>query len=368
MKQLVALCFLFCQTALGQTVIVTELAELPSTIYETSGLENGPDGCFWTHNDSGNGPQLYCVDTTGTIQRTVSIFGDQNTDWEELTKDNDGNLYIGNCGNNELNRTDLRIVKVPSVDTCTATTYVTDTIRFSYPDQVNFPPAGDYGNFDMEAMFWHQDSLHLFSKDRSDPSTGFTKHYTLPTEGGSYTANLVDSFEVENPSFFLAITAADINEDGTEMVLLSADKIWLFNNFNSTNYFGGDVSVLNLSVFSQKEGICYRNGFLYITDEQSFGLGGKIYRVDTRLFVSVEEREEPFCIKAIYNHDYTLDKVILRNDSPTGWKLFSSDGKLIQTGSSSTQILRNEFLAPAGIYVLQLARKGNATSSNMLKL
>ena len=368
MKQVLSLSLFISQFAFAQTVIVTELADLPGIIYETSGLENGPDDCFWTHNDSDNGEFLYCVDTTGTIQRTVTVFGDENDDWEEIAKDEQGNLYIGNFGNNDLNRNDLRIVKIPSIDTCTGITFVTDTIHFSYPDQLNLPPVGDYGNFDMEAMFWHEDSLHLFSKDRSDPSTGYTKHYTLPTQSGTYIANFVDSFETEHPSFFLAITAADIREDGEEMVLLSADRVWLFSNYIGTNYFGGDVTVLDLSVFSQKEGISYRNGFLYITDEQSFGLGGKIYRVDTRLFVGVEN-EYRTAPRVIYSADLELEKILFSSRTEKEWRLLDLDGRRVQESSFCTdQVLRSEFTTLGGVYILQVLENKQLKSATIIRL
>ncbi|MGB0918293.1 MAG: T9SS type A sorting domain-containing protein, partial [Flavobacteriales bacterium] len=239
---------------------------------------------------------------------------------------------------------------------------------FSYPDQFNFPPVGNYGNFDLEAMFWHQDSLHLFSKDRSDPSTGYTKHYTLPTQSGTYVANLVDSFQTNHPSFFLAITAADINEDESEVVLLSADKIWLFSNFAGTNYFGGDVAVLDLSVFSQKEGICYRNGFLYITDEESFGLGGKISRINTGLFVSIKEEPKEQSPLVIYNSDFRLERVVLSNSTEVEWQLFSTEGRLVQSGSALGAIGRNDLINQTGVYVLQISENGTPTSATIIRL
>jgi hypothetical protein len=349
--------FLFVLTGLNsaaQTLIVQELCDLPSAVSETSGLENGPNGWFWTHNDSDSPEVLYCVDTLGNLQRTVTVVGDPNVDWEEIAKDNAGNLYIGNFGNNSLNRTDLHIVKIPSIDTCTSVAYVTDTIHFSYPDQYEFPPNGSYGNFDMEAMFWHQDLLHLFSKDRSNPSTGYTKHYTLPTLGETYSATLVDSFETGHTSFVLAVTAADISENGDEMVMLSADKIWLFSNFSGTDYFGGTAYSLNLEVFSQKEGICFRNGYMYISDEESFGLGGKLYRIHPALFVDVNEELDDNAVKAVYTENLTLDRIQLNGAKKANWKLYDLDGKLLKHGVSVGAIKREQLTPKTGVYVVRI--------------
>lgn len=342
-------------TSNAQTPVIVELCNLPSAVSESSGLENGPNGWFWTHNDSGNNAELYCVDTAGVLQRTVAVVGDVNTDWEEIAKDQDGNLFIGNFGNNALNRTDLRIVKIPSIDTCTISAHVTDTIRFTYPDQSSFPPNGSYGNFDMEAFFFYQDSLHLFSKDRSDPGTGYTKHYVLPSVGGTYQALLKDSFLTQATSFVFAVTAADISEDGNQAVLLSSNKIWLFRNFNGTQFFDGDVAELNLSVFSQKEGICFRNDFLYITDEKSFGMGGKMYRLHPDVFVSIEERAPALSVKPVYNTSGLLQEIHLPGTEVYIWKLLSTDGKLLQTGSARDTLSASAFHQNPGLYIIQIS-------------
>ena len=359
------------QSAFSQSPIITELCELPSSVLETSGLENGPNDWFWTHNDSGNPAELYCVDTLGTIQRTVSVFGDANVDWEELAKDEQGNLYIGNFGNNSLNRTDLRVVKIPSIDTCTGTIYVTDTIRFSFPDQSSFPPNGTYGNFDMEAMFYCQNELHLFSKDRSDPSEGYTKHYTLPTSNGTYVASLIDSFQTGHANYIFAVTAADISENGVRMAMLSSNKIWLFSNYSGTDFFGGTVSALSLSVFSQKEGICFKNGFLYVTDEESFGLGGRMYRIDPDVFVSVSDESEKLETQPVYDSALQLQQINIGTASEQSleWQVLDLNGKLVASGRiDGTAIMRKELPQLNHLCVLRVFSANGAATAVMIKL
>jgi len=365
MNQFLLLLWLLAFTfnvAFAQIPIITELCNMPTEVLETSGLENGPNDWFWTHNDSGNPAELFCVDTTGTIQRTISVVGDANIDWEEIAKDNQGNLYIGNFGNNSLNRTNLRVVKIPSIDTCTGTAYVTDTINFTYPDQNSFPPSGSYGNFDMEAMFHYQNQLHLFSKDRSNPATGYTKHYTLPEVGGTYVAALVDSVAAGHTSFVFSVTAADISEDGSQMALLSSDRIWLFSNFSGTDFFGGDVSELTLSVFSQKEGICFRNDFMYVTDEASFGLGGKMYRIDPSVFVSAVEESAEIDVRPIYDSSLNLVEFQLPLNQPCEWQLFNTNGKVLQTGTSVNSLNATEFKKKSGMYVIRMSFGGSQKS------
>jgi len=358
--------FLVISNVYAQTAVVEQLCELPSEILETSGLENGPNDWFWTHNDSGNPAELYCIDTLGVVQRVVSVVGDSNTDWEDLTKDNEGNLYIGNFGNNNLNRPDLRIVKIPSIDTCTSTAIVSDTILFTYPDQDEFPPSGSYGNFDMEAFFWFEDSLHLFSKDRSTPSTGYSKHYRLPAVNGTYVAELVDSIYTGSSNFLTAITAADISENGDTVVLLNADHIWLISDFVGTDFSAGNVSELALGSFTQKEAVVFRNDFLYVTDEQEpfFNTGGNLYRVHPEVFMGVSESNNQIDYQPVYDQQQRLIEIRLSNAEKIKWKLLNLDGRLMQEGENVEKILAPDFTITNGVYVIQLF--GNSGSSAML--
>ena len=360
--------FFWTLSGYAQTLFVTELAELPSSIHETSGLVNGPNDWFWTHNDGGNPSEIHCIDTNGIIQRTVTVSGDVNIDWEDIAKDDDGNLYIGNFGNNGLNRTDLRIVKIPNVDTCTVACAVTNTIAFTYPDQYDFPPNGDYGNFDMEAMLWFQDSLHLFSKDRSSPSTGYTKHYRLPSMAGTYQAELIDSLNTGSTNFINAITAADISDDGQQVVLLNAENIWLITGFQGSDFFSGNVSELSLGSLTQKEGICFRYGFIYLTDEREpfFGTGGKLYRLHPGVFVGLDERQTDLQIEPIYLQDLTLKEIRLGNIS-VDWSLLTADGILLKSGKSKTRITAKELDVAAGIYVIQLS-SANGKKAMLVRL
>lgn len=354
----------------AQTLILNQLCSLPSEVTETSGLENGPNGCLWTHNDSGNGATLYCVDTTCTIVRTVSITDATNSDWEDLTKDDQGNMYIGDFGNNALSRTDLRIYIVPAIDAAVGSAAVSDTILFSYPDQLNFPPAGNYGNFDMEAMVCYNDSLYLFSKDRSNPSTGYTKRYRLPTDGGTYIAELIDSFETGHTSFIFSISAADLSEDNSQLVLLNSDRLWLFSNYSGSDFFGGNVAELEFGSFTQKEGIVFRNGFIYLTDENSFGFGGNLYRVHPSLLVSIDELSDQVEIRPVYNADMRLVEVHFSNElRNASWQLFSLDGKLMKSGNVENSILTAEEIGiGSGVYVLRSAIDKRSVKALMVRL
>jgi hypothetical protein len=235
------------------------VTNLSHKINETSALLI-INGQLWTLNDSGNQPEIYCIDSTnGSVLRTVVIMNAVNTDWESMAQD-DFNVYIGDFGNNAGNRKDLRILKIAKAELLNP---VIDSVRagyiyFKYPDQIDFTHASNRNNFDCEAFFCHNDSLHLFSKNWSDLHT---KHYVLPVDTGNYIARLTERFKVDG-----LITDASINTKGN-IVLLGYKNIkgrrytcfaWLLKGFVGSEFLAGEKRRLELGSalrMGQTEGI-----------------------------------------------------------------------------------------------------------------
>lgn len=93
--------------------------ELPDQVKETSGLLFFK-GKIITHNDSGDSANLYELDSlNGNLLRTINITNATNVDWEDIAEDNT-HIYIGDFGNNNGNRTDLKIYKILKSDLRTA--------------------------------------------------------------------------------------------------------------------------------------------------------------------------------------------------------------------------------------------------------
>ena len=100
--------FISCQN-FGQLNI---LADLPNELKEVSGTEVLTNSnLIWMINDGGNKSTLYGVSEKGKIKKEIEIKA-KNTDWEDLTTDEKGTIYIGNFGNNTNSRKNLRILKI----------------------------------------------------------------------------------------------------------------------------------------------------------------------------------------------------------------------------------------------------------------
>jgi len=275
MNKLLILFFLIvynCDT--GNLNIV---ADLPKILDEVSGTETTWDSnLIWTLNDSGNKSKIYGLNKNGSIITEIKINA-KNNDWEDLTSDKKGNLYIGDFGNNMNRRTNLAILKINKNALATDHKINVDRILFKYPNQTKFPPKKDRMHFDSEAFFYYNEHLYLFTKSRVKHDFGRTNLYKIPATPGFHVAEYINSFNsCSDPGCW--ITSADISDDGNIVSLLSPKSVFTFTNFTNDDFFNGTVKQYDFSVLSQKEGVCFKtNETLYITDEKAHGEGGNLY-------------------------------------------------------------------------------------------
>lgn len=263
-----------CQN-FGQLTLV---ADLPKSLNEVSGVESLKNSNhIWIINDGGNKAKLYRISKKGKIKKDVLI-ETKNRDWEDLTFDDKGNLYIGDFGNNENKRKNLRILKLKKKHLKRKTTKV-EKIEFRFENQKNFPPKKKNMYFDCEAFFYFNNHLYLFTKSRVHKKYGKTFLYKIPAKEGKHKAKLIGEFE-NCTDMKCWITSADISDDGKKVALLSQKNILIFTDFTSDNFLSGKLKTIALEHQTQKEGICFKdNNTVLITDEKARGEGGNLYEL-----------------------------------------------------------------------------------------
>jgi len=137
----VAIAFILfaCQNA-PETLI--EIYQLPKKLKEVSGIiYTDEDNLFWTLEDSGNSNKIYGLNAeNGTVEKAITIENTLNIDWEDITKDAEGNLYIGDFGNNDNIRKDLCIYKINKSTLHQGIATPDYKFSFFYPEQKEFPP------------------------------------------------------------------------------------------------------------------------------------------------------------------------------------------------------------------------------------
>lgn len=252
----------------------------PKSLKEVSGIQKVLNSdLIWTIEDSGNENEIYGLDLNGDIKNTLVIKDLKNLDWEDLTSDKQGNLYIGDFGNNNNTRQDLAIYKIASDSLQSKTTNTSYKVSFYYPEQTAFPPKKSKYFYDCESFFEMNGNFYLFTKNRSKGFDGTTLLYKVPNKAGNHKAILLGKYKTCGTYSTCSITSAAISPDSKKVVLLSHNKIWLFENFTGDAFFSGKNTILDLADYTQKEGLCFKdNTTVYISDEKTKSIGGNLYQ------------------------------------------------------------------------------------------
>ncbi|MFH6968567.1 SdiA-regulated domain-containing protein [Flavobacterium sp. FlaQc-28] len=255
------------------------LYSLPKKLKEVSGITYFPEtNLLYTLEDSGNKNVVYALNAEGKLAKTITISNAVNVDWEDITKDKKGNLYIGDFGNNDNERKDLCIYKVDKTQLDKDVASAEYKISFSYPEQTEFPPKKKEMFYDVEGFFEHDGYFYLFTKNRSKGFDGTAFIYKIKNAKGTQKAVKIGEFKTCDNYNHCVLTSATISPDGKKVALLSHDKIVLFKDFKGDLFHKGTQTEIELNHFSQKEAVVFKdNNTLLIADEKANKTGGNVY-------------------------------------------------------------------------------------------
>lgn len=254
------------------------LGKFPNKLSEVSGIVTYNEEAAWVIEDNGNKDEIYLVNLNATLIKKFKVKDAKNRDWEDLTTDKKGNLYIGDFGNNDNSRKNLAIYKLPNPTTEKGDKIPSEKITFNYAEQKNFPPDANNMVYDAEAFFHWKDHLYIFTKDRSRPYLGKTLVYQIPDKKGDYEAKLVGSFVLCKEPDHCSVTGADISEDGSTIALIGYGYLYLAENFDIKAISDTQFESIYLKHETQIESICFLNdSTLLIADEQSKTKGRNLY-------------------------------------------------------------------------------------------
>lgn len=338
-------------------VSLTEIGLLSTIAHETSGLSyiyNSSNGNFeiWTHNDFQNTDSIYSFLPTDLLneERIIDV-GLPNFDWEDMTTDDAGNLYVGNFGSSNGNT--KAVIKMPDPNSYSGNPPAgsVENISFDFPTN---------GYQDIEGMIHLNDSLFLFVKRVSnanpDLMTGVTYVLGIPDypepAGANWTAKLVNEFTTqldpaEGDALF-RVTAADISPDKNVLVMLSQQRLWIFSCFEGSDFFGGEVQYVEY-VNNQKEGIGFLNNHeVYISKEGKIGSG----TVPKMFYLDISKWIDDSCKNCDKNFNGNFE-----NDE-FGWKLNEFNGAEGSFNVINNEAVVNITTAGSSNWHLSLRQKG----------
>ena len=242
-------------------------------IDEGSTLEISPnyEGVFWTLNDSGDSARIFALNEKGEAvipfwikeYKGIKIYDAYNRDWECLTFDEKGYMYIIDAGNNYNYRRDLAFYKLSEPNpNFNDETGIIGKYPFYCEDQKKFPPPEEEMNFDLEACYFDSGKLFLISKNRGK---GPAKIYVLenPLPNFDNKASVFRLFDFES-----MVTDASVSKDGKYLAVLTYDYIWLFEKKDG-DFFKGKFYKKKINL-GQAEGISFYQNKLIISNEKRF--------------------------------------------------------------------------------------------------
>lgn len=225
-------------------------------INESSGLVyNRNLNGWWTHND-GNYPELFLINQKGKKIESYPLQVELR-DFEEIAGDGEGNIYIGDIGNNPNEKRNFYIYRWNL-----ASKSIDKSITYSYADQMESGYFQKEARFDAEAMVFYHDSLFIISKNRKNKTPA--RLYAMPAQSGTYALEPLQQFVFSSP-----VTASDISSDGKLWAILTYDFLYIFDIQKNKLGFDCLLGKYNLGKPKQVEAICFGEGNdLWLSNEQ----------------------------------------------------------------------------------------------------
>lgn len=177
MRSSLGLAALLLLTAAGEPALET-LGRLDHpAIREASGIVQSRrhPGVFWVINDSGNAPALFAVARDGALIREFAVKA-VNLDWEDVTLDGEGRLYVGDIGNNQLvlpRRVIYRLAEPDPKQPADGPLPVIDASYYRCPDTGRFDAEGlfiDRGRAIIVAKYLDRREAELFAVPFDPPA------------------------------------------------------------------------------------------------------------------------------------------------------------------------------------------------------
>ncbi|WP_312511260.1 SdiA-regulated domain-containing protein [Chryseobacterium culicis] len=252
---------------------------LPKKLKEVSGITLSKDkNTIWLIEDRGNKNAIYGVSSNGDLVAKIPVENAENTDWEDIISDTQGNIYIGDFGNNDNNRQDLAILKTDLKDNKQTVAKVIQTTKFHYQGQTEFPPKKSNLLYDCEAFVEMNGNFYLFTKNRSKGFDGTFLVFQIPNKEGNFEAKLIGTLKLDGGYNDAAITSATINSTKDKIVLLTHKNVHVLTGFTASNFNDAKIEKIPLHHNSQKEAIVFLDDkTLMIADEKAKDEGGNVY-------------------------------------------------------------------------------------------
>lgn len=248
------------ETTVPEYETPVELSRLENKkINESSGLAASRQhpGYFWTHNDSGGKPRLFCFDRTGKHRGTCQLKKAGNVDWEDMcsfTIDGKHKLLVGDVGDNQAHRRSCRLYLFDEPK------HPSDEVKDYHIIKLRYST----GPLDCEAVGVDPVSRKLlFVEKRWGLSCRVLEAHYPGTKLDDIVAKPIARVSLP------LVTAMDISPDGRRALVLTMGQAYEFTRGSQESWgqaFGRRPRKIDMPARRQGETVCYgtdgRNIFL----------------------------------------------------------------------------------------------------------
>jgi len=168
---------------------------------------------FWTHND-GKDSTLFLINASGESLAQFTVIAPSVGDWEDIARDEQGNLYLADVGNNFAVRKEVAVHRFAEP----VAGETNGSVKADKSWRLRFPEAA----FDCEAFFVWRGDGYLVSKVFNDQRAVI---YRFPLESTNTTITLERVVELPVTS---PVTGADLSADGATLGLVTGSGSYLF--------------------------------------------------------------------------------------------------------------------------------------------
>jgi hypothetical protein len=237
----------------------SELKEAPyakldhTLIPELSGIIPAfRSGEYWGINDRGNLPGLYRFSEDGTVLQSVLLVGAQNNDWEAITRDASGNLYIADIGDNQKEYGIYSVYQLQEPGKKIQKTNAFYKFYFRYPEKKSF---------NSESFFVFRNRFYIINKENDDddkPHLFRIDHFERDT--------ISQAVEVGKMDLKGMVTDAHYSHSLQMLAVLTYDHLYLLETRREKDFLDEPIQKIDID-FGQCEGLAFDRDFLVITNE-----------------------------------------------------------------------------------------------------
>lgn len=244
---------LLSATSVAQTVAPEVLGHLATDkIREASGIASSVPlkGCYWTHNDSGNKPEVYLLNNKGALLSTIKLEDVSNRDWEDIAEGigpvkGKSYVYVGDIGDNAGIRKHIRIYRFlePEKIPGEQETITPDVLTLKFPN----------GPRDAESLMIDPISKQIYILSKREKEVSLYKTKQLFFKDGD---KVVLEKLIKLP--YTWITSGDISKDGHHIVIKTLTTIYYWHrnsNESVEDAMAKPAKTLPYVVEKQGEGI-----------------------------------------------------------------------------------------------------------------